>query len=191
MGDKARAKALMAKAGVPIVPGYHGEKQDAAIARREARRIGFPVLDQGQRRRRRQGNADRAREREFERALEGATARGALELRRRSRAAGKVSRAAAAYRGAGVRRCSAATFCTSSSAIARCSAGHQKVLEEAPAPGESTTSAARRSALPRSPRRKRSATSARERSNSSLSADGEFFFMEMNTRLQVEHRSPR
>ena len=44
MGDKARAKALMAKAGVPVVPGYHGEKQDAPFLAGEARRIGFPVL---------------------------------------------------------------------------------------------------------------------------------------------------
>ena len=45
MGYKAAAKALMEKAGVPLVPGYHGDDQDAALAR-SARpaRIGYPVL---------------------------------------------------------------------------------------------------------------------------------------------------
>src|SRR5262245_56520427 len=44
MGDKAAAKRLMEKAGVPLVPGYHGEQQDAALLEKEAVRIGFPVL---------------------------------------------------------------------------------------------------------------------------------------------------
>src|SRR5688572_32288949 len=39
MGDKAAAKRLMGKAGVPLVPGYHGEAQDAALLEKEARRI--------------------------------------------------------------------------------------------------------------------------------------------------------
>jgi 3-methylcrotonyl-CoA carboxylase alpha subunit len=44
MGSKAAAKTLMEKAGVPVVPGYHGEAQDTGIFAREAQRIGFPVL---------------------------------------------------------------------------------------------------------------------------------------------------
>jgi 3-methylcrotonyl-CoA carboxylase alpha subunit len=44
MGDKAAAKRLMEKAGVPLVPGYHGEGQDPALLEKEAARIGFPVL---------------------------------------------------------------------------------------------------------------------------------------------------
>jgi 3-methylcrotonyl-CoA carboxylase alpha subunit len=44
MGSKSAAKALMEKAGVPVVPGFHGEAQDVATFMREARRIGFPVL---------------------------------------------------------------------------------------------------------------------------------------------------
>jgi len=44
MGDKAAAKRLMEKAGVPLVPGYHGEDQAAALLEKEAARIGFPVL---------------------------------------------------------------------------------------------------------------------------------------------------
>jgi 3-methylcrotonyl-CoA carboxylase alpha subunit len=44
MGSKSAAKALMEKAGVPVVPGYHGEAQDIETFAREAKRLGFPVL---------------------------------------------------------------------------------------------------------------------------------------------------
>ncbi len=44
MGSKSAAKALMDKAGVPLVPGYHGERQEGAFLRGEADAIGYPVL---------------------------------------------------------------------------------------------------------------------------------------------------
>jgi 3-methylcrotonyl-CoA carboxylase alpha subunit len=44
MGLKSESKRLMEKAGVPLVPGYHGVDQDEALLAREAARIGFPVL---------------------------------------------------------------------------------------------------------------------------------------------------
>src|SRR3954447_22133110 len=44
MGSKSAAKALMEKAGVPLVPGYHGDDQDPRKLAREAERIGYPVL---------------------------------------------------------------------------------------------------------------------------------------------------
>jgi 3-methylcrotonyl-CoA carboxylase alpha subunit len=44
MGLKAQSKQLMERAGVPLVPGYHGSDQDAALLEREAARIGYPVL---------------------------------------------------------------------------------------------------------------------------------------------------
>lgn len=44
MGLKAASKQLMEKAGVPLVPGYHGADQDPALLKREAGRIGYPVL---------------------------------------------------------------------------------------------------------------------------------------------------
>ena len=44
MGLKAESKRLMDKAGVPLVPGYHGANQDAALLQAEADRIGYPVL---------------------------------------------------------------------------------------------------------------------------------------------------
>jgi 3-methylcrotonyl-CoA carboxylase alpha subunit len=44
MGLKDHAKTLMAKAGVPIVPGYHGERQEAAFLREKSFALGYPVL---------------------------------------------------------------------------------------------------------------------------------------------------
>jgi 3-methylcrotonyl-CoA carboxylase alpha subunit len=44
MGLKAESKQLMEKAGVPLVPGYHGANQDPALLAAEAGRIGYPVL---------------------------------------------------------------------------------------------------------------------------------------------------
>ncbi len=44
MGLKAESKQLMEKAGVPLVPGYHGANQDAALLKKEADAIGYPVL---------------------------------------------------------------------------------------------------------------------------------------------------
>ena len=44
MGSKSAAKNIMGKAGVPLVPGYHGADQDPALLAREAAAIGYPVL---------------------------------------------------------------------------------------------------------------------------------------------------
>src|SRR5436853_5298715 len=44
MGSKSGSKALMEKAGVPLVPGYHGEAQDEATLAKAAQKAGFPVL---------------------------------------------------------------------------------------------------------------------------------------------------
>src|SRR6266478_5798065 len=44
MGNKSAAKAIMQRAQVPLVPGYHGDEQDPAFLQAEADRIGYPVL---------------------------------------------------------------------------------------------------------------------------------------------------
>src|ERR1039458_9206425 len=44
MGSKSAAKHIMGKAGVPLVPGYHGADQDLALLQKEADQIGYPVL---------------------------------------------------------------------------------------------------------------------------------------------------
>ena len=57
MGLKDRAKALMEKAGVPVVPGYHGERQEPKFLKQKADEIGYPVLIKAVGRRRRQRDA--------------------------------------------------------------------------------------------------------------------------------------
>ena len=57
MGLKDGAKTLMAKAGVPVVPGYHGERQEPKFLKEKAVRDRLPGADQGGGRRRRQGHA--------------------------------------------------------------------------------------------------------------------------------------
>ena len=44
MGSKSAAKTLMQQAGVPLLPGYHGDDQDLALLQKEAGKIGYPVL---------------------------------------------------------------------------------------------------------------------------------------------------
>ncbi|KAL8940373.1 MAG: hypothetical protein Q9216_002844 [Gyalolechia sp. 2 TL-2023] len=44
MGNKSRSKEIMTKAGVPCIPGYHGQNQDPLFLKQEAEKIGFPVL---------------------------------------------------------------------------------------------------------------------------------------------------
>ncbi len=44
MGDKIEAKKIMEKAGVPVIPGYHGDKQDNKSLIEEGKKIGFPLL---------------------------------------------------------------------------------------------------------------------------------------------------
>src|SRR5690606_24166190 len=44
MGSKSAAKSLMETAGVPLVPGYHGDNQDPDFLQEQADRIGYPVL---------------------------------------------------------------------------------------------------------------------------------------------------
>ena len=65
MGLKDRAKALMEKAGVPVVPGFHGEMQDAEVPQAEGLRDRLSGADQGGGRRRRQGHAPRRAPRRF------------------------------------------------------------------------------------------------------------------------------
>lgn len=44
MGSKSESKRIMEAAGVPVVPGYHGENQDPVVLKKEADRVGYPVL---------------------------------------------------------------------------------------------------------------------------------------------------
>ncbi|MBX9630069.1 MAG: acetyl/propionyl/methylcrotonyl-CoA carboxylase subunit alpha [Burkholderiales bacterium] len=185
MGSKSAAKALMEKAGVPLVPGYHGDAQDIDLIADEAERIGYPVLIK-------------------------ASAGGGGKGMRIVRAAAELKDAVAS-----AKREAASSFGDDKVLIERyltrprhvelqvfadshgncihlferdCSVQrrHQKVLEEAPAPGMTAQ------------RRRQMGSAAVAAANAVsyvgagtvefiLDESGEFYFMEMNTRLQVEH----
>ncbi|MCK6451411.1 MAG: acetyl/propionyl/methylcrotonyl-CoA carboxylase subunit alpha [Alphaproteobacteria bacterium] len=185
MGDKARSKALMEKAGVPLVPGYHGDDQAARTLQDAADRIGYPVL------------------------IKASAGGGGKGMKVVEHSADFAPQLASAKREA------ASSFGDDRVLIERyltrprhieiqvfadrhgdcvylferdCSIQrrHQKVLEEAPAPGMTEE---RRRAMGE-------AAVAAARAVGYVGAgtiefiaepSGRFYFMEMNTRLQVEH----
>ncbi|MGM0914506.1 MAG: acetyl/propionyl/methylcrotonyl-CoA carboxylase subunit alpha [Pseudomonadota bacterium] len=185
MGDKSAAKARMHDAGVPLVPGYHGDDQDDALLKAEADKIGYPVLLKASA----GGGGKGMRVVEsgdgFQAALDG--------CRRESQAAFGDQRMLIEKYLTQPRHVEVQVFCDSHGngvyLFERdCSVQrrHQKVLEEAPAPG--MTDELRREMGEAAVR------AAREIGYVGagtveflLDVDGSFFFMEMNTRLQVEH----
>ena len=190
MGSKSAAKSLMDKAGVPLVPGYHGDDQEPALLQREADRIGYPVLLKASAGGGGKGMRVVDRNGDFIAALasckrEAANSFGddkVLVERYLQRPRHIEIQVFADTQGDCVflfeRDCSVQRR-------------HQKVLEEAPAPGMSQ---ARRAAMG-------AAAVAAARAVGYVGAgtvefiaeeprageEGAFFFMEMNTRLQVEH----
>jgi len=82
MGSKSAAKALMDKAGVPLVPGYHGERQESEFLRAQAERIGYPVLIKASAGGGWQGHAPGRSQRGFRSRARLMPARGEIELRR-------------------------------------------------------------------------------------------------------------
>ncbi len=190
MGLKDAAKALMAEAGVPVVPGYHGPRQDAAFLAQEAARIGYPVLIKA-----RAGGGGKGMRRvddpaDFLAALEGAQREGQASF-----GDGRVliERYVATPRHIevqifGDRHGSAVHLFERDCSLQR---RHQKVIEEAPAPGmpdelrTAMTEAAVRAARAVGYSNAGTVEFIADASGP-LRADG-FWFMEMNTRLQVEH----
>ena len=191
MGLKDAAKALVDKAGVPVVPGYHGERQEPDFLRGEAGRIGYPVLIKavagggGKGMRRVESAA------EFEAALASA--------QREALSAFGDPRVLVEKYVLSPRHVEIQVFADRHGNVVHlferdCSLQrrHQKVIEEAPAPGMHAGDARRRWARRPSRRRGPSAMPAPARSSSSPTAarafrPDRFCFMEMNTRLQVEH----
>ncbi|HUG38612.1 MAG TPA: acetyl-CoA carboxylase biotin carboxylase subunit [Candidatus Limnocylindrales bacterium] len=184
MGDKAEARRRMAAAGVPIVPGLVEPVADASEAERAAQEVGFPVLlkaaagggGKGMRVVRESGEVARAFEAATREAL-AAFGDGSVYLERfveRPRhieiqvlgdAHGNVVHL-------GERECS----------IQR---RHQKLIEEAPSP---TLSPEERAAMGEAAVAAARAVDYRSAGTVEfLYKDGEFFFLEMNTRIQVEH----
>ena len=190
MGLKDRAKLLMEKAGVPIVPGYHGERQDAKFLREKAYEIGYPVLIKpaagggGRGMRRVDKHAD------FDAALEGAT--------RESQSAFGVGRILIEKFIPSPRHIEIQLFADSHGNTVHlgerdCSLQrrHQKVIEEAPALGMTPALRAQIGAVAIAAAK---AVGYRGAGTVEFVADGTrelytdgFWFIEMNTRLQVEH----
>jgi len=185
MGSKSRAKTIMESAEVPLVPGYHGDSQEDKILLAAAHDIGFPVLIKavsggGGKGMRRVDEAD---------ALHAAIA----SARREAAAAFGDDRLLVEKYLLEPRHVEMQVFADQHGNAVHlferdCSIQrrHQKIIEEAPAPG---IDPARR-------RRMGQAAVAAARAIDYLGAGtvefitdqaGEFYFMEMNTRLQVEH----
>ena len=185
MGSKSAAKQIMGDAGVPLIPGYHGDDQTPSLLQREAEVIGYPVLLKAVAGGGGKGMRVAHSDAEFETALQAAM--------RESRASFGDDRMLVEKYLAKPRHVEVQVFCDSHGnavylAERDCSVQrrHQKVLEEAPAPGvddnlrramgEAAVDAAR-------------AIDYRGAGTVEflLDTDGRFYFMEMNTRLQVEH----
>ncbi|SEK61470.1 3-methylcrotonyl-CoA carboxylase alpha subunit [Pseudoxanthomonas sp. GM95] len=185
MGSKSAAKALMQAAGVPLVPGYHGDDQSPALLRSEAARIGYPVLIKASAGGGGKGMRVVERDADFEAAL--------ASCQREARASFGDDRVLVEKYLVRPRHIEVQVFGDTHGHVVHlyerdCSAQrrHQKVIEEAPAPH---ISAAFRSAI---------GTAAVDAARAAgyvgagtvefiVDADGAFYFMEMNTRLQVEH----
>ena len=189
MGLKDAAKALMVEAGVPVVPGYHGKDQSDDLLAAEAGKIGYPVLIKAV-----AGGGGKGM-----RLVEGA--KGFAEALASAR-----SEAQTAFGNPDVlvekfvsqpRHIEVQVFGDGKTAVhlfeRDCSLQrrHQKVIEEAPAPG---MNAAMRDAMGQAGVKAAEAIGYKGAGtvefivdgSDGLKADG-FFFMEMNTRLQVEH----
>lgn len=184
MGSKSAAKTLMERAGVPLVPGYHGESQDFSILAAAAERIGYPVLIKAS-----AGGGGKGM-RVIERANDLEAAIGSAKREALASFGGDhvlVEKYLTQPRHIEV-QVFADTHGNAVSLFERdCSIQrrHQKVIEEAPAPGMD----------PDQRRRMSEAALAAARAVGYVGAgtvefiaeDGQFWFMEMNTRLQVEH----
>ncbi|HEX3881679.1 MAG TPA: acetyl-CoA carboxylase biotin carboxylase subunit [Stellaceae bacterium] len=184
MGSKSAAKAMMAAAGVPVVPGYHGDDQSPDRLLAEAGRIGFPVMIKASAGGGGRGMREVASAAEFPRALEAAKreAAGAFGDDRVL-----VERLLTAPRHIEV-QVFADTHGNTVHLFERdCSIQrrHQKVVEEAPAPG---LSPAQRAAMGEAAVAAAAAVGYVGAGTVEFIAEGgDFYFMEMNTRLQVEH----
>jgi 3-methylcrotonyl-CoA carboxylase alpha subunit len=190
MGLKDAAKRLMEKAGVPVVPGYHGEAQEIVVLASKAREIGYPVLIKA-----RAGGGGKGMRRVDD------PARFAEELaaaRREAKAAFGDDQVLVEKYVEKPRHIEIQIFGDNHGGAMHlferdCSAQrrHQKVIEEAPAPGMT-------------PELRKAMTDAAVKAAKAIGYSGagtiefivdasqglkpdRFWFMEMNTRLQVEH----
>ncbi|RTE87379.1 MULTISPECIES: acetyl/propionyl/methylcrotonyl-CoA carboxylase subunit alpha [Gammaproteobacteria] len=185
MGSKSAAKSIMEKADVPLVPGYHGEEQAESFLLGEAKKIGFPVLLKAAYGGGGKGMRIVNSEREFSEALASAKREATSSFSNDKMLVEKYI--------AQPRHVEIQVFCDGHGnavyiAERDCSVQrrHQKVVEEAPAPrlSEDTRKAMGEAAV-------RAAQAINYEGAGTveflLDKDESFYFMEMNTRLQVEH----
>jgi len=185
MGSKSAAKTIMADAGVPLVPGYHGDNQNPDIIKQASNKMGYPVLLKAAAGGGGKGMRAVYSEAEFNEALDAAKREAMNGFNDDIMLVEKYLLKP--------RHVEIQVFCDSHQNAVYlferdCSVQrrHQKVIEEAPAPG--MTEVLRK-------RMGEAAIKAARAINYEgagtveflLDAQGEFFFMEMNTRLQVEH----
>ncbi|MCB1689151.1 MAG: acetyl/propionyl/methylcrotonyl-CoA carboxylase subunit alpha [Halioglobus sp.] len=185
MGSKSAAKTIMEAAGVPLVPGYHGADQDSDILRRASDEMGYPVLLKAAAGGGGKGMRQVWSAAEFDEAL-------AAAKRESMNAFGDDTMLVEKYL-TQPRHVEIQVFCDQHKNAVYlferdCSVQrrHQKVIEEAPAPGMTP---ALREAMGQAAIQ---AAQAIEYEGAGtveflLDSDGSFYFMEMNTRLQVEH----
>ncbi len=185
MGSKSAAKAIMSEAKVPLVPGYHGADQDPALLKKEAEKCGFPLLLKAVA----GGGGKGMRVVESLDAFDGALVSACREAKN---AFGNPDMLIERYL-TQPRHVEIQVFCDSHGngvylAERDCSVQrrHQKVIEEAPAPG---LSAQTRKAMGEAAVRAAQAIDYVGAGTVEFlyDVDGSFYFMEMNTRLQVEH----
>ena len=185
MGSKSAAKTIMAKAGVPLIPGYHGDNQDPKTLKKEADDLGYPVLLKAAAGGGGKGMRAVQTEADFDQALDAAKREAMSSFDDDIMLVEKLVLQP--------RHVEIQVFCDSHQNAVYlferdCSLQrrHQKVIEEAPAPG-----------MTEKLRQKMGAAAIKAAQAISyegagtveflLDSRGEFFFMEMNTRLQVEH----
>ncbi|MFT5603487.1 MAG: 3-methylcrotonyl-CoA carboxylase alpha subunit [Paracoccaceae bacterium] len=185
MGSKSAAKTIMGNAGVPLVPGYHGEDQSESILKAAADEMGYPVLLKAAAGGGGKGMRQVWSEKEFSTAL-------AAAKREATKSFGDDKMLVEKYL-TGPRHVEIQVFCDSHGNAVHlferdCSIQrrHQKVIEEAPAPGMSDKL---RTAMGNAAIKAAQAIDYVGAGTVEflLDSDGSFYFMEMNTRLQVEH----
>lgn len=185
MGSKSAAKQIMQEAGVPLVPGYHGDDQDPALIKQSANEMGYPVLLKATAGGGGKGMRQVWSEQEFDSALAAA--------KREAMSSFNDDKMLVEKYLTEPRHVEIQVFCDNHKngvylferdcSIQR---RHQKVIEEAPAPNMSTHlrkemgEAALKAAFAIN-------YSGAGTVEFLLDTDGSFYFMEMNTRLQVEH----
>ena len=190
MGLKDRAKALMEAAGVPVVPGYHGERQEPKFLKEKAYEIGYPVLIKPAAGGGGRGLRKVERHAEFDAALEGAI--------RECESAFGSSRVLIEKYVAAPRHIEIQIFADRHGNVIHlgerdCSLQrrHQKIVEEAPAPGMTAELRAQMGAAAVEAARAVGYSGAGTvefvADGSAGLRTGAFWFIELNTRLQVEH----